>query len=63
MLTQKIAAGQPDEFGATAVNVFVGKEETWCLSNAASGETVHKAHEAIGVQLAAGDINEVKALA
>ena len=63
MLSQKIGAGQADEFGATAVNVFVGQEETWCLSNAPSSEAVQKAHEAIGIQLGAHDINEVKALA
>ena len=63
MLSQKISAGQPDEFGAVAVNVFVSQEDTWCLSNAPTAEAVHKAHESVGVRLEEGDINEIKALA
>ena len=60
---QKVAAGQADEFGANALNVYWVQGETFCLSEAPNAEAVHKAHEAIGVKLAGGSVREVQSAA
>ena len=57
---QKAAAGQADEFGAKALNVYWSDSETFCLSDAPNAEAVHKAHEAIGVTLGGGDVQQVE---
>ena len=59
MVKQKVAGGQVDEFGAKALNVYWSDSETFCLSEAPNAEAVHKAHEAIGVTLGEGAIQEV----
>lgn len=56
---QKVEAGEVDQFGAKALNVFWSDNETFCLSDAPNAEAVHKAHEAIGVTLAGGAIRQV----
>ena len=60
MVRQKVAAGQADEFGAKALNVFWSDSETFCLGEAPNAEAVHKAHEAIGVNLGEGSIRQVQ---
>ena len=60
MVKQKVAAGQMDGFGAKALNVFWSDDETFCLSEAPNAEAVHKAHEAIGINLGGGDIRQVQ---
>ena len=61
-LKAKLQSGQPDQFGVTGLNMFVGKDETWCYAEAASPEAIHQAHEAMGVKLGAGDVVEVQNL-
>ena len=63
MVKQKVAAGQVDEFGAKALNVYWSDSETFCLSEAPSADAVHKAHEAIGVTLGSGAIRELSSAA
>ena len=58
-IKQKIQAGESDEFGATALNVYWSDGETFCLSDAPNAEAVHKAHQAIGVTLGEGKIRQV----
>ena len=58
-VTQKVKSGEVDQFGAKALNVIWSDSETFCLSEAPNAEAVHKAHEAIGVNLAGGDIRQV----
>ena len=56
----KIRSGKVDEFGGKGINVFATESEAWCLTEASSPDAIHKSHEAIGITLGAGDINEVK---
>ena len=60
MVRAKVNGGEVDQFGAKAVNVIWSDSETWCLSDAPSPDAVHKAHEAIGVTLGAGDIQQIQ---
>ena len=63
-IKQKVASGEADpQFGAKALNVYWSDSETYCLSEAPSAEAVHKAHEAIGVKLAGGDVQQVQSAA
>ena len=62
MVSQKVEGGQADEFGSTAVNVMYSDNETFCLRDAPNAESVHKSHEATGVNLGAGDIRQVTAV-
>ena len=59
-IKQKVAAGQADEFGNKVLNVFWSDSETFCISEAPNAEAVHKAHEAIGVNLGSGAIREAQ---
>ena len=61
-IEQKVNSGEVDEFGAKALNVYWSDGETFCLSEAPNAEAVHKADEAIGVNLGAGDIRQVKSI-
>ena len=58
----KIASKQPDQFGVVGLNMFVGKDQTWCYAEAPSAEALHKTHEAMGVRLGPGDVIEVQSL-
>ena len=60
---QKVQSGAPDEFGATAINVYWSDGETFCLSDAPIAEAVHKVHQAIGVILGEGKIRQVSSAA
>ena len=42
MVKQKVAAGQADEFGSKALNVYWSGSDTFCLSEAPNAEAVHK---------------------
>ena len=59
---EKLKSGQADEFGVTGINAYVGANDTWCLTEASSADAVHKSHEAMGINLGVGDIQEVQAL-
>ncbi len=59
---QKVESGDVDQFGAKALNVLWSDSETFCLSEAPNAEAVHKAHEAIGINLAGGDIRQVSTI-
>ena len=61
-VVEKLKSGQADQFDVTGVNAFVGATDTWCLSEAISADAVHKSHEAMGINLGAGDVQEVQAL-
>jgi hypothetical protein len=50
---------QPD--GVTLISFVVGKEQSYCLSEADSPDQIHKHHEDMGVVLADGAIEEVTA--
>ncbi len=59
-VVEKMKSGQLDEFGVKGINAFIGEKETWCLTDAPNAEAVHKGHEAIGVTLGEGAIQEVR---
>ena len=59
---EKLKSGQPDEFGVTGINAFIGETETWCYTEAPNPEAVHKSHEAMGIDLGAGEVIAVQAL-
>ena len=61
-IKEKLMAKQPDQFGVVGLNMLVGKEKTFCYVEAPNAEAVHKAHEAMGVKLGAGDVIEVQSL-
>jgi Protein of unknown function (DUF4242) len=63
-IAERIRAGDPDEFGAKALNVYLGKNGTaFCLSEAPNAEAVVNAHAAAGFPIAAEDVVEVEAVA
>ena len=59
IVRDKIQEGKRDELGSKGVNVFFTNDETWCLTDASSPDAIHKAHEAVGLKLGAGDVKEV----
>ena len=59
---EKLKSGKADQFGVTGINVYVGATDTWGLTEASSADAVHKSHEAMGISLGAGDVQEVQAL-
>ena len=59
---EKMKSGEKDENGVIGLNAFVGQSETWCLTDAPNAEAVHKGHEAMGINLGAGDVTEVNSL-
>lgn len=59
----RIQAGQPDQFGAKGLNIFVGTGgQAWCLSEAPDVDAVIKGHQANGVPVNRDDIVEVTSL-
>jgi hypothetical protein len=59
-VAERIQAGEPDEFGVTGLNVFLGKNGTaYCLSDAPDADAVVKSHEAVGFPLSREDVVEV----
>ena len=61
-IKEKLQARQPDAFGVVGLNMFVTKDITYCLAEAPNAEAVHKSHEAMGLKLGSGDVNEVQSL-
>jgi hypothetical protein len=39
---EKLKSGKADEFGVTGINAFVGEKDTWCITESATAEAVHK---------------------
>ncbi len=62
-VTTAIRAGRSDQFGTKPINVFAGKTQAWCLTEAPSVQAVLKTHESLGVKLSEGDVVEVSTLA
>lgn len=58
----KANLGRPDQFGVTPINMFVSKDFLMCYTEAPGPENVHREHEAIGINLGPGDIQEVTSL-
>jgi hypothetical protein len=58
---QQMGNRQPDGF--TPISFVVGKNQTYCLSEAASPDVVHKHHADMGIMLDQGAIEEVTATA
>ena len=59
VIRQRLASGEPDEFGGRGLSVFVGQRETYCYTEAPNAEAVRKSHAAIGIILAADDVQQV----
>ncbi|MFQ6019495.1 MAG: hypothetical protein ACE5KW_01940, partial [Dehalococcoidia bacterium] len=63
-ITERVKAGQPDEFAVKPLNAFIGSGgQGWCLTEAPDAEAVCKSHEARGFPLSRGDVVEVTSLA
>jgi hypothetical protein len=62
-IAEKIRAGEPDEFGVKGLNVYLGKTEAFCLSEAPDADAVVKAHEAAGFPISRSDVVEVEPVA
>ena len=62
IVRNKIQSGEPDEFGSKGINVLFNESESWCLTESPSAESVHKSHEAIGIHLGPGDVQQVTSL-
>jgi hypothetical protein len=62
VIKQRLMGGARDEFGELGVNVFVGPRTTYCYTDAPTAEAVRKSHAALGIRLAAEDIEEVQVL-
>jgi hypothetical protein len=62
-IAARLRAGEPDEFGVTGLNVFLGSDGTaFCLSEAPDADAVVKAHEAVGFPLSRKEVVEVEAV-
>jgi len=62
-IAERIKSGEADEHGVKGLNVFLGKDGTaYCLSEAPDAESVVKAHSAVGFELDATDVVEVKSV-
>jgi hypothetical protein len=59
VIRQRLVSGEPDEFGERGLKVFVGQRETYCYTEAPNAEAVRKSHAAIGIILAADDVQQV----
>ena len=60
-LVREIEVPEPDEFGVTGLNVYLGKDGTaFCLSEAPDAAAVVKAHEAAGFPLDGSEVVEVQ---
>ena len=62
LITQRLASGQPDEFGEVGLHVFIGAEQTWCHTEAPSVDAVCRSHKALGIDLDPEDVAEVQVL-
>ena len=61
MVQARIQSGQADEYGAKAVNIFMGTDDqVWCLTEAPSMEAALKSHNAAGVTQDEHHIVQVK---
>ena len=60
IMAASIKARETDEFGVKGVNAFTSDNEMWCVTEADGPEALHKAHEAKGITLGAGDVIEVR---
>jgi hypothetical protein len=54
--------GKPDQFGVTGLNVFAGKGEGWCLTDAPNADAVCKSHDPMGIKLEHARVTEVQVL-
>lgn len=61
-MAARVKAGKRDEHGVRALNVFIGKGEGWCLTEAQDAAAVVKSHKANGFPLERADVHEVSSL-
>ena len=61
-MSEKLKAGQVDEFGVKGLNVFIGGGQGWCLTEASDADAVCQSHAAIGFPLDKGDVTEIISL-
>jgi hypothetical protein len=57
-MTDLPKSGQANEFGGRGRNVFIGREQTYCCTEAPDADAVHKSHEPCGVLRGPEDIQE-----
>jgi hypothetical protein len=57
-----VKAGRRDDFDVKPLNVFVGKGEGFCLTEAPDKDAVVASHKATGFPLRKSDVHEVKPL-
>ena len=62
LIKQRLRRGDPDEFGDTGINVFIGSQRTYCYTEAPDAEAVRKSHAAMGIVLGPEDVAEVQVL-
>jgi hypothetical protein len=53
--------GQKQPDGVMPIQVMMGKNATYCMSDADNAGQIHKHHEAMGITLGAGDVEELTA--
>jgi hypothetical protein len=55
-----IKAGHTDPTtGVKGITWLYNNNEQWCVTEAPNAEAVHKYHEAMGLNLGAGDVTEI----
>ena len=62
MIESRLREGKPDEFGVTAVNVYLGKGQAFCLTEAPDADAVVRSHVENGVPLDSHDVVEVESM-
>ena len=56
-----LRSGHTDEAsGVKGISWMYNDNEQWCVTEAPNSEAVHKYHEAMGLNLGAGDVTEIK---
>lgn len=61
-MVANVKAGKRDQFGVRPLNVFVGKGEGWCVTDASDAAAVVLAHKAQGFSIRKSDVHEVHPL-
>ncbi len=62
-IQKSLKAGQPDQFGVTGVNIYLGSNGTaFCLSEGPNVDAVVKSHEALGFSLKDHDVTQVQSV-
>ena len=62
MMQERIRSRKADEFGAVAVEIYMGKGEAFCVTDAPNAQAVVKSHTSKGFPLDFKEVHQVSSL-